>query len=106
MVGIPHEEVRSGLIATRGARDERILLLILPAAVAAQREFPPGEVHGGIVLDVLDVPPALQHEGLQAFLAQLLGSPAAADAAADNDGVILDVFHGPTRDRSASAPSC
>src|SRR5262249_28248405 len=62
MISILHEEMCSRGVVTGSARDEWILLSPLPAAVAAQRKIPPGQVHGRVVLEVLDVAPALQNE--------------------------------------------
>src|SRR5688572_10656056 len=42
-----------------------------------------------VILLMLDVSPALEHEGAESLLAQLLGGPSATDAGADDDRVVL-----------------
>src|ERR1700730_2432634 len=93
MVRISDEKMRGGGVATCGPGDQRILFLPLPGIVAAQWKFPPGHIHGRVILDVPDVPPALKNQGLQTFFAEFLGRPAAADAAADHDRIELSGFH-------------
>ncbi len=51
------------------------------------RVFPGRLERVGVVLDVLDVLAALEHQHPQPALGELLGRPAARDAGADDDGV-------------------
>ena len=46
-----------------------------------------------VVAAVLDGPPALEHQHLEAALGEFLGGPAAGDAGADDDGVEVVRFH-------------
>ena len=55
--------------------------------LVAVREIPRGFQRGRIVVAVLHVTTALQHESAQAGLAEFLRRPAAADAGADDDRV-------------------
>src|SRR2546427_3906879 len=57
---------------------------------------------GDVVLAVLYVPAALEHERPQPVFAQLLGGPAAGDAGADDDGVIRFVHTAHVRPTCAS----
>src|SRR5581483_3173149 len=107
MVRVLHEEMRCGGVVTGRAGDEGVCLLPLPGVVTSQWKVPPRHIHGRVVPEVLDVAPALQNQGLQPFFAQFLGRPAARDATADYNRVILDVVHhDPTRDRSVFGPWC
>ena len=42
----------------------------------------------GVALDVLHVSAPFEHEDVEALFGEFLGSPPAADAAADDDGVV------------------
>src|SRR6266513_856605 len=59
--------------------------LLAPAAV---RQLPGLQPLRDVVLPVLHVAAALEHERLEPFLAQLLGGPAAGDTGADDDRVV------------------
>src|SRR6185436_14942633 len=70
-----------------------------PAGIA---EIPRVHRKRCVVLAVLHLAPALEHKRLEALLAQLLGGPASADAAADHDGIecallacsVAEIWHG------------
>ena len=66
----------------------------LLGGMIAVREIPRLLHRVHVALDVLDVAATLQHEDLEALLGQLLGRPTAADARADDDGVVVIVCHG------------
>src|ERR1700704_889706 len=85
------EEVLVRFVKLPGARLDRVLFGALGPhrqPRSAQRELPGRLVLGDVVFAVLDVTPALAHEGLESLLGELLGGPAAGDAGADHDGVV------------------
>ena len=89
MVCILYEKMgRVFAVAGRFA-DERIVVDHLPRQGAAMRQLPGHQVRRRIVLDVLDVAPALEDERLQPLLAELLRRPSARDPRADDDCVVL-----------------
>src|SRR5688500_5982625 len=92
MLAVLLEEVEASLDELAGAG----LNLIIPGertldgnAPLPHRELIVPLVLGDVVLLMLDVSPALEHEGAKSLLAQLLGGPSATDAGADDDRVVL-----------------
>src|SRR5690349_11457061 len=47
----------------------------------------------GIILDVLDVLPALEQQDIEPFLRELLRGPASGDAGSDNDRIVRRALH-------------
>ena len=78
---------RAALLGVVGALLEAQLLPQGAGAVALVGVVPGVEAGRGVV-PVLYVPAALEYEGLEAGLAQLLGGPAPGDPRADHDGVV------------------
>src|SRR5688572_6892951 len=60
----------------------------LGLTASAILELPRLEPFGDVVLPMLHVPPALDHQRAQPALAELLGGEAAGDPRADNDRVV------------------
>src|SRR6476469_2010959 len=87
VIAVLDEEVHGVFAVARGLADERIFLDDLARKRAALRKLPRIEIHRGVVLDVDYVAPALEDEGLESLLAQLLRRPATGDSRSDNDGV-------------------
>src|SRR5918996_6191960 len=82
------DEPFRGPLVAGPALDRLVAVQGVPVAAAAEPQLPG--------LDVLDVIPfwddrraGLEHQGAESPLAELLGRPAAADAGADHDGVVL-----------------
>jgi len=87
VITILHEEVGGVFAITRGLADERIFLELLTRHCAAMRELPRVEIHGGVVLDVDYVAPALENERLQSLFAELLGCPPTGNSRANDDRI-------------------
>src|SRR5262249_10339780 len=75
------------------ALEDRIALLHRLRATAAVRIRPRRLRRVHVVLDVLDVLPALEQQGAESALGQLLGGPTAGDAGADDDGIVFGRLH-------------
>jgi hypothetical protein len=97
-VEAPHFRVRVFLVVDEevrvvGVHETRPALHVLGVRLrrgeaAAARQLPRIHVHRGVVGDVTHHPAALEDQRLEAFLAQLLRGPAAADAGTDDDRVV------------------
>src|ERR1041385_6007975 len=74
--------------ATKGPWEEPPPPLHGAGAAAAMRILPRAFRRVHIVLDVLDVLAALEHQDLQSLLGELLRSPAPRNTGADYDGVV------------------
>src|SRR5439155_1573758 len=84
---VAHEEMpcrlAEGVVLTL---DGIVALVQIRLAATAVGELPRLQPLGDVVLAVLHMPAALDYEGAQPPLAQLLGGPAPGDAGADDDG--------------------
>jgi hypothetical protein len=92
MLAVLLEEMHAGLDELTGARLNLIVLgerALGRNAPLAHRKLEVPLVLGDVILLMLDVAPALEHERPQPFLAQLLGGPSPADAGSHDDGVVL-----------------
>ena len=89
MLPIVHEE-EAGRLAERVvlALDRVVAVVQLLLAAAAVRELPGLQPLRDVVPAVLHVAAALEHQGLEPLLAQLLGGPATGDPGADDDRVV------------------
>ncbi len=58
------------------------------------RKFPRVLERVDVILDVLEISPALKQQDLEAFFGQLFRRPASADAGADHDRIIRLFGHG------------
>src|SRR5437879_5496885 len=90
---ILNEEVLHRFVELARARLDRVLLGALRPhrqPRVAQRELPAGLVLRDVVLAVLDVATALDHQRLEPLLGELLRGPAARDAGPDYDRVVGD----------------
>src|SRR2546421_6801664 len=74
-------------------------ILLCGAATVGQL---PGILHGGRIVAMPDHAPAIEHQGLQSLLGQLLGGPAAADARSDDDCIVGVLVHGSVLDRKST----
>jgi hypothetical protein len=83
-----HEKVFGGLLEGVAATHHGIFGLHVEGKPAAVREVPGVFGGSGIILDVLHVPAAFEHQRFEAFFAKFLGRPAAADARADHNGIV------------------
>jgi hypothetical protein len=92
MLAVLLKEMDASLDELTGARLNLIVLgerALWRDAPLAHRELEVPLVLGDVILLMLDVASALEHERAKAFLAQLLGGPSPADAGAHDDGVVL-----------------
>src|SRR5258705_12252170 len=94
VVGVLHEEMRGVFAVTGRFADERICVDQLARVVPPVRQLPWGHVRRGVIFDVLYVAAALEHEGLEAVVAQLFRGPPAGDSGADDDGVVRAIGFG------------
>jgi hypothetical protein len=95
MLVILHEPVVPLIVdgVARALLFEVVLLhFVLRRAAASVAEVPRVLVEGRVVLDMLDLTPALEHQGLQTPFAKLFGRPSAGDAAADHDRIECALF--------------
>src|SRR5438876_8501285 len=102
MLPVIDEEVPRGLPERVILALDRIIALVeLLLAEATVRELPGLPPLRHVVLAVLHVAAALEHEGPQPLLAELLGGPAPGDAGAHDDGVVRLVHTAHVRPISA-----
>ena len=95
MLVILHEPVVPLIVdgvACAGLLLVMLLDLVLRGAAARIAEIPRVLVEGRIVLAMLHLPAAFEHQRLQALFAELLGRPPAGDAAADDDRIECAFF--------------
>src|SRR3569833_2684097 len=93
MFRILYKEMPGGFTKCITFGDDRVLLLLKQRYTAAMRKVPWAKHGSRIILKMLYRPAPFQYQRLQTFITKFLGSPSAADAGADHDGVIL--IHGP-----------
>ena len=86
---IVHPELRVQLVQRIISAQYRVAVLLSGCWFSAVREFPRVHVGRGIVLNVLYVSTAFEHQDLQSFFSQLLCCPAAGNSGADNNRVIV-----------------
>src|SRR5690606_39957 len=72
---------------------DRVGFLHCARRPSAMRVLPWALARVHVILDVLDVLPALEQQHLEALLGQLLGGPAAGDAGAHDDGFVFFCRH-------------
>jgi hypothetical protein len=89
MCFIGYEEMFCGFAVGVAAAEDGVVVEDGVGQAAAVREFPGRFGGGGIVFEMFHVPTAFEEEGFQAFAAEFFGGPAAADAGADDDGVVV-----------------
>ena len=87
MVHVLHKEVLRVLSEEIQIALDGVILAVLPRRAVAMRQLPWIERRRRVVLDVFDVPSALEDERLQSGLRQFLRGPSSADAGAHDDGV-------------------
>ena len=92
IVQVVDEPVLGGLRDHVAARADGMAPEILLRGAAPVGQLP-GILHGGRIVAMPDHAPAIEHQGLQALLGQLLGGPAAADARTDDDCIVGVVVH-------------
>jgi hypothetical protein len=92
MLGVVDEPVLRRLRdRVAAARRDRLSLQVFVGGAAAVGKFP--DVLGrSRIVAVLHVAAAIEHQRLESLLRQFLGSPAARDARADDDGIVGMVF--------------
>src|SRR5262245_945019 len=96
-----------GVFAVAGRlTDERVVVDQLARIVAAVRQLPRCHVRRGVILDVLHIAAALEHQRLEAVVTKLLRGPTAGNSGADDDGVVrlIGSCHG--RNASSSVSVC
>jgi hypothetical protein len=88
MFAVVHEPMLGGLRHdVTGSCRCLVTLEILLSGTATVRQFP--QIFGrSWIVAVTDHASAIEHQGFQAFFREFLGGPAAADARADDDGIV------------------
>ncbi len=92
IVQVVDEPVLGGLRDHMAARADGMTPEILLGGAASVGQLP-GILHGGWIVAMPHHAPAIEHQGLQSLLGQLLGGPAAADARTDDDCIVGVVVH-------------
>jgi len=86
---IGDKEVLSCFAVRVAAAEDGVLLVSGEGQRAAVGEAPGWGGGGGVVFKVFDRPAAFEHKGTEALFAKFFCGPSAADAGADDDGVVI-----------------
>src|SRR5512138_3986151 len=102
LVGCPPGEVL--LVERVVTLEHRVQLFHRFGAAATMRVLPRAFRRVDVVLDVLDVLAALQHQHAEPLFGELLGGPPAGDAGAYHDRVVVPGLHRASLSRSTERP--